>query len=190
MIETEPARRCVLWKRHDQPGHEACRFARSDDSWQIVGTAVFVDPHGPAQLSYRVVCEENWTTRSAEVEGWIGSNDFVLSIVHDRQGHWTVNGGSRPDLNGLMDVDLGFTPSTNTLVLRRLSLEIGDETDTTAAWLDTDDWTIKPLLQNYRCKAPDLYAYASPGHDYHAELSVDDFGVVTNYPDLWSIERI
>ena len=33
----------ILWRRLDQPGHEAARLISQDDKWHLAGTAVFVD---------------------------------------------------------------------------------------------------------------------------------------------------
>ena len=85
----------------------------------------------------------------------------------------------------LLDVDLGFTPASNTNAIRRLDLRIGASAETTALWLDTDDWTLKPLHQIYTRTGPNRYDYASPQHDYRATLVTDDFGAVLTYPALW-----
>jgi hypothetical protein len=55
---------------------------------------------------------------------------------------------------GLLDVDLGFTPASNTNAIRRLDLGIGETTETIAVWLDTADWTVKPLTQSYERLSP------------------------------------
>jgi len=179
----------VIWKRLDVVGHDACRIALKDGTWHIDGTAVFAHAEGPARLAYRVQCSADWTTQSAEVEGWVGARDLRLAIERDDAGRWMLDRTPRPDLDGFSDVDLGFTPATNTNAIRRMDLEIGGEAQTTAAWLDTDDWTIKGLPQIYRRDGRDTFAYASPTHDYHAMLHIDTFGIVTDYPGLWRTER-
>jgi uncharacterized protein len=69
--------------------------------------------------------------------------------------------------------------------LNRLRLEIGATARTTGVWLDPDDWAVKPLVQIYRRASATGYAYASPMHDYSAELVVDTSGLVRSYPGLW-----
>lgn len=90
------------------------------------------------------------------------------------------------DISGLPDVDLGFTPATNANAIRRLDLAVGAAAETTALWLDVDNWAIKPLRQVYRRLAEDRYEYASPDHDYRVVLTVNGAGMVTDYPDLWA----
>ena len=50
-------------------------------------------------------------------------------------GAWTLNGQNMPGLRDCIDLDFGFTPSTNLLQLRRLALECGQVADAPAAWL-------------------------------------------------------
>lgn len=89
-------------------------------------------------------------------------------------------------LNGLPDIDLAFTPASNTNAIRRLSLSDGETADSAAVWLDTADWTIKPLPQTYRRMHAGAYHYTSPLHGYSAVLTVEGFGIVTDYPGLWA----
>ena len=101
-------------------------------------------------------------------------------------GTRSIDGAEIENVGGLLDVDLGFTPATNTNAIRRLGLAIGEEVETTAVWLDTEDWGFKPLKQVYRRLSKTEFAYASPSHDYAAILITDDFGIVRSYPQLWA----
>jgi hypothetical protein len=67
------------------------------------------------------------------------------------------------------------------------SLSVGQEIETTALWLDPSDWTLKSLRQIYRLKSERVLAYRSPRHNYLADITVDAFGVVVEYPGLWSV---
>ena len=87
----------------------------------------------------------------------------------------------------VVDVDLGFTPATNTNAIKRLSLEIGAEVETTAVWLDIDDWSFKPLRQIYKRLSATELAYCSPSHEYDAILQIDDFDIIRHYPALWKM---
>jgi len=175
----------VLWKRLDQEGHDACQFYRTADGWTIKGAAVFEHEEQPASLAYHLVCDRKWQSMRASVAGWIGKSDFQLDIERDGDDGWCINGMKNQALTGLKDIDLGFTPASNTNAIRRLNLPTGDEAESVAVWLDIDDWTVKSLPQSYRRIRDLAFDYASPQHDFRATLLVDDFGAVTNYPELW-----
>lgn len=175
----------VFWKRLGLEGHDACRFAETHVGWTIEGTAVFEHDGGAAALTYRLLCDKQWSSRTATVRGWVGENDVELLIERARNGGWSVNGSKDDALAGLEDIDLGFTPASNTNAIRRLNLTEGEEAELVAVWLDTEDWNVKPLHQSLHRIGRNAYDYKSPLHDYRATLLVDDFGAVQKYPGLW-----
>lgn len=174
----------ILWRRLDCPGHDACRIWQQDGRCGLEGVAVWLDDAGPAHLSYHVSCDENWITRSARVQGSVGQRPLSLSINRNENGDWHIAGEEMPDLHGLQDIDLGFTPATNTLPLRRLRSFGKDSAELAAVWLDPSDWSLKRLPQSYR-KTDAGWHYASPSHEFAADLVVDADGFVTDYPKLW-----
>ncbi len=175
----------IWWDRLDISGTDACRISQHVEGWTLEGTAIFAAPETSC-LHYRLDCAPDWTTTQATVSGWVGRLDKGLHIQRGPQG-WTCNGAPVAGASGLLDVDLGFTPASNTNAIRRLDLRIGDSAETTALWLDTEDWTLKPLHQIYTRTGQNSYDYASPLHGYRATLITDDFGVVQTYPDLWQV---
>ncbi|MBW8636655.1 putative glycolipid-binding domain-containing protein [Hoeflea sp. WL0058] len=185
MADRDRLPRAVLWRRFDPEGMDACRYARSGDGYEISGTALYHDRHGPAKLDYQVLCNADWSSRSARVSGWRGSIRTDLLLSRSAEGSWTTGGAAIPGVDGLADIDLGFTPATNANAIRRLGLETGAEAETTAVWLDVDDWRFKPLRQIYSRLSETRFAYSSPQHGYDAVIVTDDFGVVRSYPELW-----
>lgn len=175
-----------LWHRLDTPGHDACRFRHDGLGWVTEGHAVFLWNGRAASLSYRLRCDDDWVSRSASVQGWIGEGQLAIEIARSSGEGWTVDGREEPALAGLSDIDLGFTPATNTNTIRRLDLDVGAAGATVAIWLDDADWTVKPLPQSYRHATADSYDYASPLQDFHARILTDDFGAVAEYPSLWT----
>lgn len=166
---------------------DACRFSASDKGYLISGTALYLHGEETASFEYGVSCNSDWSSQSAWVGGWLGPKELEFSISHDATGVWTIDGTGIDGLHGLLDLDLGFTPATNTNAIRRMGLAVGEEVETTAVWLDVDEWRFKPLRQVYRRLTDKEYAYRSPSHDYAANLLTDEFGVVHQYPELWSV---
>jgi len=92
----------------------------------------------------------------------------------------------RCDPAGCIDVDLGCTPATNTLPIRRLEIPVGGEAGILAAWVRFPDLKVRPLPQRYRRLGPDRYEYSS--NTFRAELGVDGNGLVLDYAGAW--ERV
>ncbi|MGB6103689.1 MAG: putative glycolipid-binding domain-containing protein [Pusillimonas sp.] len=175
----------ILWKRVDREGRDACRIVQAYNRWVIEGSAAFEHGSNAASLVYRVVCDSEWRSIEASIKGWVGSLDIDVFIQAAQGENWSVNGTHVDSLEGLKDIDIGFTPATNTNAIRRLRLQVGEVVETTAVWLDADDWTVKPLPQSYRRIDSSTYEYSSPLHDFRAKLRTDRFGAVIDYPGLW-----
>ena len=117
----------------------------------------------------------------------MGAKDIDLTISDEPGIGWLVNGVLDVSLGGLLDVDLGFTPASNTSALRRLNLRTAQSALCEAVWLDTEDWQVKRLSQQYTRIGPHAYDYFSPLHGYRATLTVTDDALVSEYPGLWSL---
>lgn len=176
----------LLWRRLDVAGTEVCRLARHADSWSLAGEAVFAHDGQACRADYEVVCDEAWHSRAAHVSGWIGETSFAVRITRDEQGRWLRNDVLHPELDGCLDVDLNFSPSTNTLPIRRLGLAIGDAATVSAAWLRFPSLRLERLEQTYTRLGEHVYRYASAGGSFVAELEVDAEGLVTNYGQIWA----
>lgn len=84
-------------------------------------------------------------------------------------------------LDGLRDVDLGFTPATNTLPMRRLALEVGESAEVDAVWVRFPELEVARLPQRYTRLEGMRYRYESAGGAFLAELEVDANGLVIRY---------
>jgi uncharacterized protein len=107
----------------------------------------------------------------------------------DSSGRWWRNAEALPSLDGCIDVDLGFSPSTNLLPIRRLALPIGGSAAVRAAWVRFPELSVEVLEQVYHRTAERRYTYESNGGAFRAELTVDEDGFVIEYPNLWTAER-
>jgi uncharacterized protein len=176
----------ILWNRLDTPGHDACRLIEKHGGWELEGTAVFVKGGAAARLDYSVACDASWRTRWGRVRGWIGEQALDLYLARTAPGAWTMNGDEVLPATDCIDLDLGFTPATNLIALRRLDLPVGERAATLTAWLDDDTFsTLEVLEQIYRRQAGGGYAYESPRFKYSGILEVDPVGFVRRYPHLW-----
>lgn len=178
----------ILWRRLDEPGHEASRFFSRDSSWHLVGTAVFAHRGQPCRLDYVVVCNAAWQTVSGTVHGWVGDETIAIEVSVDARRRWWLNGTECPPVAGSTDIDLNFSPSTNLLPIRRLGLAIGQEARVQAAWLRFPSFTLEPLDQRYRRLDAATYRYESAGGTFATDLQVSTAGFVTLYPHFFQVE--
>ena len=177
----------ILWRRLDLPGHEMATLDELDQGWKLSGTALFSCEQGPTRLDYAVVCDSVWRTHSAEISGAIASRRVNLTVSVDAARRWHVNGVECRAVEGCLDIDLGFSPSTNLLPIRRLALAVGEAATVRAAWLPFPSLDFTQLPQVYRREGETTYRYESRGV-FVRMLEVNALGFVTSYPDFWQSE--
>lgn len=181
-------RNTILWRRLDLPGHETAVLRPGPDGWQLSGVAVFAESQHPCRLEYEIACDARWFTRRCSLSGYIGETPATLEVVRSRSGEWTVGGAPSPSLEACDDIDLGFSPATNLLPIRRLGLAVGASALVRAAWIRFPDLTAEVLEQVYTRLSPERYLYESAGGAFRRELIVDATGFVLEYPGLWRAE--
>ena len=174
--------RRVAWRRSDEIAtDEHCTLTVRDGGLSLVGTVLGAEAGSPVRIEYRVLADggrpDDRRPRARPAR---------LRAADDRararpEGQLDVDGGKARALKGCTDVDLGCSPSTNTLPIRRLALGIGKSKTIQAAWVRFPELTVVKAAQTYTRLDEFTYQYASG--DFAAELSVDDDGLVGSYAD-------
>lgn len=175
----------LLWQRLQGTGLERFELIQTAEGWVLRGTILALDAQGPAQADYEIFCDAAWVTRQAVVSsrGADGSRSLRLDI---QDGHWYEDGNEREAVRGCIDIDLSWTPSTNTLPIRRLALQVGERSGpVTAAWVRFPELTLETLPQEYERLAERRYRYSSRGGSFTAGLDVDEDDLVVDYEGIW-----
>jgi hypothetical protein len=110
-----------------------------------------------------------------------------LLLEHDGAGAWRVDGVDVPALDGALDCDLGFSPLTNLMPVRRLGLhERPGSHDFMMAWVDVPTLEVVPYGQRYEHVALGRVRFVSleRHEDFTSELELDADGLVERYPGL------
>jgi len=176
-----------LWRKLDQPGCDSCRLLKIGRGWRLSGTAVFSDARRPWHIQYDVVADDAFRTKGATVVGYNGRKAIDIRIRSAGSGRWRVGGVLRAELAGCLDVDLGFTPATNLLALRRLALKVGQKADAPAAYLTFPRLRFTTLPQSYERVGRTEYSYEAPTVGYAGTLQVSSLGAVVRYPRLFEL---
>jgi len=193
-------RQVFIWKGVDSWRAEVAHVDLTPDGVRGSGTQIGVDPV-PYRLDYELDASENFVTRELRVradgEGWSRS----LDLRHDGQGAWSCQaeeagevdlpppGGSVDAVAGALDCDLGRSPLTNLMPVRRHGLHEGEGAeDFLMAWISVPDLGLHPSRQRYEHVRRDdsgaVVRYVGAHRDFVGELEVDRQGLVMLYPDL------
>jgi hypothetical protein len=175
----------ILWRGIYRPGYEYARLRQQQSHWHLEGVALFSHEQLPCRLDYQIIGDSHWHTASCAVSGWLGEAQIAIEINTESHGKWFLNGSECSGVEGCLDVDLNFSPSTNLLPIRRLALAVGEAAQVKAAWLRFPSFELEPLEQVYQRISERTYRYSSAGGAFVAELAVNSQGFVTHYPNLW-----
>ena len=176
----------VLWQRDGHVSLEHCRLSRMPGMFALQGIVLSRAEQVPQQVHYMVACGLDWVTRAVHVTSIQGEHIRRVQLERDPSGIWRRDREELLECEGLSDVDLQITPSTNTLPIRRLQLGVGESGETDALWIRFPDLTLERLPQRYTRTAEDRFTYESRGGAFRADLNVDAEGVVVQYGDIWS----
>jgi len=149
--------------------------------------AVFSEARRACDLTYSVTADAAFRTKRADVAGYVGNRAVEMRIRSAGAGRWRKAGSSAAPVAGCLDIDLGFTPATNLLPIRRLALRVGESADAPAAYVQFPRLRLTKLPQRYQRISRYEYAYESPRHGYAATLRVSPVGAVIDYPGIFQL---
>ena len=84
---------------------------------------------------------------------------------------------------------MSFTPATNLLQLRRVSISKNEPVQLPVAWLDIDTGKLTELQQTYELRAEMRVWYEAPSVGYRGLLELEPNGFIRRYPNLWEAEN-
>lgn len=187
-------RRNVIWQGEDDPSRI--------DTATVDITDTTLMAHGTQRteayaLAWSLNCDERWVTRRMRVTAYGPGWQRALDLTHDGAGRWASStrgegADELADISGdseyaeALDCDLGLCPLTNLMPIRRLGLieREAPEQTLTMAWIDVPSLQVIPSVQRYASAGPGRVRYESERRDFRSELTVDDEGIVIDYPQL------
>jgi uncharacterized protein len=177
-----PNRRLILWQGLTAPSLERFMLTPSGSGFELRGLILQTDRDVAYVVRYAIGVDQSWFTRKVDVEVENGGRRTV-KLSRTSGGLWSRDGRTASDLAGCDDIDLEWSPSTNTLPIRRLRLPLDGAAELTAAWIRFPSLEIERLDQSYERLAGRRYRYRSGR--FTAELEVDADGLVLDYAGLW-----
>jgi uncharacterized protein len=173
----------ALWHSPRLNSAEYCQLSQHQGGHLLEGMLVVPIEGLPAHISYEIDVDNSWCTRRAEVSVTDPLSFRRIIVEADGKGRWSVDALPAPQLDGCLDIDLGWSPSTNTLPIRRLHPMIGESVSITAAWLRFPELQLEQSSQEYSHTAEKIWRYSSG--NFSATLEVDDNGLVLDYENIW-----
>lgn len=179
----------LIWQHLDAPGWEHVRITTDHPGWDVYDS-IFVRTHADQVLrgGYTLVTDKEWRTLELRlmVETSPGTMDG-LHLMTEGDGRWTdADERHIPELDGIHDLEIQWTPLTASLPINRIPLETGVEQQVPVAFVSLPDLVITPMVQTLNRIDHSRVRQRSPLRPEAAELSIDDDGYVVNDPNRFS----
>lgn len=185
-MTAETDRRTIFWRTLLWTGMERSTLVRIETGeHRLEGTAIVLSNATPFEFRYRIETNSRWQTRRVNID-IVSGRERVQELVIDADAgqRWLLDNTPIPGLDGCIDIDLGFSPATNLLPIRRLRLDDGHTVPVRAAWLKFPELVLEPLEQRYTRINGTTYRYESTaGQPRRIELDAD--GMIVSYEGGW-----
>lgn len=175
----------VIWRNLETTEFQNCSLKIDPTMNVIIGSVISVHQGTPLWVKYSIEASKMWQTKRVMVEQVYQGNLQELILDVDSNQKWYENRVEIQELRGCEDVDLGVTPATNILPIRRLKLMQGEQATITAAWIRFPKLLIEKSKQRYMRLGEKKYEYKSD--TFRAELEIDNNGMVERYGNIWEV---
>ncbi|HEY7437906.1 MAG TPA: putative glycolipid-binding domain-containing protein [Acidimicrobiia bacterium] len=188
--------RVAVWLKDEPAGCEFAEIALGPDRLTGRGVAIGSSPI-PYRLDYVLETGADFVTTLLDVSSRGAGWSRRLILRSNGAGAWTIDavdegipdlpplGGDPAALAGALDCDLGLSPVTNLMPILRHGLLSGvGRTELTAAWVSVPDLRVQPDGQRYTSVGENLIRYDALDGSFSATITVDDDGLVVDYPGI------
>lgn len=118
--------RRVSWASLEETGAERLTLAETGAGYLAEGTLVGSGTGSSACGRYEIALSPTWQVTRVAAAWEQGGRRQSLSLQTESSGIWRSPAAPEPALTGCTDVDIAWTPFTNTLPIRRLGLSPGE----------------------------------------------------------------
>ncbi|WP_454052167.1 putative glycolipid-binding domain-containing protein [Clostridium sp. Marseille-Q7071] len=179
----------LIWKALD--GFSTEHLCLYEDQDGIIANSVVIgmNENTPFRINYEINCDLNWKVNKVDIRRF-DSKSTNITLLSDGNGIWRKSCGEEiEDLRGCVDIDISITPFTNTIPIRRLSLNLGESSKIKVIYIDVHNLKLKPVTQKYTCLESNLegfkYRYENLNSGFVTEFFVDKEGLIIDYPDIF-----
>jgi hypothetical protein len=175
----------ILWHCAGLASSEYASLSDRDNGHRLQGLTVMPLEDRPCHIEYAVAVDAAWSPHFVTATITTPAQITTRQLERDADGHWRLDRQVAVYLDGCTDVDLGWTPATNTIPIRRLDLAAGDTEVISAAWIRFPELDVVVSQQRYTRLADDCWRYQSGQYDFDLTTDVAS-GLVLQYgDDLW-----
>lgn len=163
------------WQTWDTIHEEVLTLRWENEGWTATGEV------GREKIHYVVRLSPLWQVRQMLLFRDVAQPDLWLAT--DGSGRWgEMNGDHRTELDGCRDLDLGCTPFTMMLPIRRLPVDVGDEFEVPVVEVDVETLGVIRTSRLFSRLSERSWRYSDSRSTEHQEVSVDEYGLPLDVP--------
>lgn len=188
----------AVWWKEQRTGCEFAEIALEPDRLTARGVAICSSPVA-YRMDYVIETGPAFVTTMLDVSSRGAGWSRRLVLRGDGAGSWLVDadaigapdlpapGGDPNALVGALDCDLGLSPVTNLMPILRHGLASGEgRVELNMAWVAVPDLQVQPDGQRYTGAGANRIRYDAVDGSFSATITVDDDGLVVDYPGIAS----
>jgi uncharacterized protein len=142
------------------------------------------------RVDYHIKTNPDWETQYVQITSRHSNREQYYRLTSDGNGNWIVDGRRISQFDGCIDVDIAITPFTNTLPINRLRLHTRETKHIRVIYFDLLQQQVKPVVQVYKRISEEKYHYENVPKDFETDITVDENGLVVDYPSLFTRAEI
>lgn len=182
----------AMWRSLDGTKFEHVKILANNEGINADGLMIHLNDTETLRMRYRIHCDTSWQIHRAELMK-LDETDERLLLLSDGNGTWRNERDTPIDeLNGCRDIDIHFSPFTNTLAIRRLNLQSGESAKIEAVFIAGNTMQLTTASQRYTHlgdnNSGSYYKYEGLSTGFTKTLPVDQAGLLLEYPGFF--ERI
>jgi hypothetical protein len=163
------------WQTWDTAHEEVVTLRWENEGWTATGEV------GREKIHYVVRLSPLWQVRQMLLFRDLEEPDLWLAT--DGSGRWgEMNGAHRTELDGCRDLDLGCTPFTMMLPVRRLPVDVGDEFEVPVIGIDVNTLGVARSARSYTRVSERAWLYREGSTATTREITVDEYGLALDDP--------
>jgi len=175
----------LIWSGIEYDSKEHCSITTRNGITTVDSVIVGSYQHHVYRVAYKLIINNKWQVTSVEINSLVNNKETTYSLRSDGTGNWTSHNIETAKFKGCIDIDISLTPFTNTLPINRLHLSDNESKQIKVLYFDILNHQIKPLHQQYTRYSKTEYKYENIPNNFEAIITVDEQGLVVNYPRLF-----
>jgi len=180
----------TLWTGREYYSLENCLVEITSSGVDIHSVIVGKYESRIYRVDYHIKTNPDWETQYVQITSRHSNREQYLRLHSDGAGNWIADGKRISQFDGCIDVDIAVTPFTNTLPINRLRLNTNETKHIRVIYFDLLQQQVRPAEQVYKRISDWQYHYENVPNDFEADITVDENGLVVDYPSLFTRTEI